>query len=252
MLKEERLQRIVKMLEQSDMIKVADIMKELQVADMTVRRDLQALEEAGLLVRLHGGATKAGYKERSNTEKQSLNQKEKKAIAKQAASLIHDHDTVFLGPGTTNESMHGYIQARDVKIVTTSLPIFMKFKGDPRFELLLAGGEYRERTGSFIGALARQLLGALRFNKAFIGTNGIHGSEVTAANEEEGEGHRIICHRTEQLYITADHSKFGVSAFYTFCHLQETTAVITDSMLDKNTLNQLKNHTQVFTAQMRE
>lgn len=80
MLKEERLQRIVKMLEQSDMIKVADIMKELQVADMTVRRDLQALEEAGLLVRLHGGATKAGYKERSNTEKQSLNQKEKRRL----------------------------------------------------------------------------------------------------------------------------------------------------------------------------
>ena len=109
MLKKERLQWILEKINVKGVITVNDIIKELGVSDMTVRRDLDELDKEGLLIRIHGGAqsidtpkVKPKY-EKSNTEKQELQIEEKRAIAKFASTLIQEGETVFIGPGTTLE-----------------------------------------------------------------------------------------------------------------------------------------------------
>ena len=133
MLKKERLQWILEKINVKGVITVNDIIKELGVSDMTVRRDLDELDKEGLLIRIHGGAqsidtpkVKPKY-EKSNTEKQELQIEEKRAIAKFASQFIQDGETVFIGPGTTLEHFAHELIAKNIRVVTNSLPVFTIF-----------------------------------------------------------------------------------------------------------------------------
>ena len=109
MIKKERHERILDMLNIEGVITIKDMMKELNISDMTARRDLDALAKAGFLTRIHGGAQRL-YKdeephEKTHIEKKVLQTKEKKLIAQKANSIIKDGETVFIGPGTTLEHL---------------------------------------------------------------------------------------------------------------------------------------------------
>ena len=104
MLKKERLVRITQMVNQKGIISINEIMEQLEVSDMTARRDLDELEKSGKLLRVHGGAQSLSFSmdhERSHLEKSSVQIEEKTRIAHKAASLIQEGETIFLGPGTT-------------------------------------------------------------------------------------------------------------------------------------------------------
>lgn len=106
MLKKERLLKIIDFVNARGFITVSDIIDELEVSDMTVRRDLDELDKAGKIVRIHGGAQSISYSidhELSHNEKLGVQMEEKGKIAELAASYVNDGDTVFLGPGTTIE-----------------------------------------------------------------------------------------------------------------------------------------------------
>lgn len=106
MLKRERLLTILEQVNERGIITVNDIIETLNVSDMTVRRDLDELEKAGKLIRIHGGAqsiTMPNKKERSNSEKQTVQTKEKRELASYATQLVNDGETIFIGPGTTLE-----------------------------------------------------------------------------------------------------------------------------------------------------
>lgn len=234
MLKEDRFQLILNEVDKKNTVKVGELAELLNVTEMTIRRDLNELEENGSLVRIHGGAKKNSsvtYTELSHIQKQEMNVPEKKAIAKKCAELIQDNDMVFIGPGTTNELIYDYLTAKNVGIITNSISIFNRFKSDPNFELILIGGRFRERTGTFIGYFANKLLNEMKVNKAFIGTNGITATNITTANEEEGNAHQIILDNASERYIAADSSKFNVEAFYTFYDVSEVTAIVTDNKI---------------------
>ena len=104
MLKKERLVRITQMVNQKGIISINEIMEQLEISDMTARRDLDELEKSGKLLRVHGGAQSLSFSmdhERSHLEKSSVQIEEKTRIAHKAASLIQEGETIFLGPGTT-------------------------------------------------------------------------------------------------------------------------------------------------------
>ena len=234
-LKEERKKIILEMLQKDEVITVNQVKKVLNVTDMTVRRDLKELEDSHQLIRIHGGAKRVAndvsYNEYTHCEKQKINIEDKKAAAKKAASLIVEDDLVFIGPGTTCELIYDYINVNRAKIITNSFSVFMKFQADPRFELILIGGRLRQFTKTFVGVFANQVLDNMKVKKAFLGTNGITGLNITTANEEEGTSQKIILDNAQERYIVCDHTKFGKEAFYTFYSLREITAVITDANL---------------------
>lgn len=124
-------------------IKVSEITEELGVTDMTVRRDLQGLEDQHLIIRVHGGAKLAdrvSSSELSHIDKIKINIDAKKEIARKIANEINDNETIFLGAGTTIELVHDYITAKNVKIITNSFHLFNRLKNDSDFELILIGG----------------------------------------------------------------------------------------------------------------
>lgn len=233
-MRDERQEYILKLIEENDFLKVSEASKMLGVTEMTIRRDMKELERQGKLNRVHGGATKINksqnnnYTELSHTQKLSMNIKEKKQVAKKAAELIEDEDIIFIGAGTTTEYIYGYLNINTAKVITNSISIFNLFKDDPKFDLILIGGKLRERTGTFIGYFTRKWIRDIKVQKAFIGTNGIKGDYITTAEEEEGVVQQIILNNSDENYVLADSTKFGVGAFQVLCNIDILDGIITD------------------------
>ncbi|WP_323702418.1 DeoR/GlpR family DNA-binding transcription regulator [Mammaliicoccus sp. Dog046] len=235
-LKVDRHRFIMNELKIEKSVKVSTLSKKMNVVEMTIRRDLKELESEGLLVRIHGGAKLKDdelYNEKSHEEKQTINVSNKMQIAKKCGDLIHNEDIIFIGSGSTNELIYHFIKDKNLSIFTNSIDIFLQYRDLSNIDILLVGGRFRAKTGTFIGHFANKMMEDFHVSKAFIGVNGIYGHKLTTANEEEGKGIHIILENAMQKYITADSSKFGVQALYDFYHIDDVNAVITDNEISK-------------------
>lgn len=241
MLKEERQQIILNLLDQRKIIRIADLTSVIDVTEMTIRRDLKELEENNLLTRIHGGAKLAEDNdvlpiELSHIEKKQLNLNEKQEIAALAANEINTGDVVFLGAGSTIELVYDFLTIKHATILTNSIFVFNKFQFDERFELILIGGSYRPLTGAFYGSLTSTMLRDIHVDKAFIGVNAIHENSLYNANADEGIIERLVLENAGKTYILADNSKFNQKAFYHFYDLSLSDTLLTDSQFSKKLL----------------
>lgn len=241
-MKEERHSLILKMLQENEIVKVSDLADHLKVTDMTVRRDLQDLENDGLLIRIHGGArsipnSSSSDLELSHATKRNINLDEKQHIARIIASNILENETVFLGSGSTLELVYDYLNINRVKVITNSIYVFDKFKYDERFELLLTGGSYRSKTGSFTGTIAKDFISTINVQKSFIGVNGIDNHSVFNANEEEGVIQKAILNNSRKKFIVADNDKFNKVDFYNFYDLRDIDYLITDDKVSAENIS---------------
>lgn len=236
MLKNERLLKIVKLVDENNIITVNTLVKKLNVSTMTIRRDLDELSNNGQIIRIHGGAestrSRTSKNELSYIQKKEINVDEKKEIAKIVASMINEDETVFIGSGTTNEFVSMFCKQKNIRVVTNSLPVFNSFKDLHDYEVCLIGGVLRERSGSFIGGITLDALKGLRTNKAFISVNGINDDAIMNASPEEGNAQRIVLENSDRRFIVADFSKFDRSDFFNFWNLKDVDAIITDNKLD--------------------
>lgn len=232
MLKEERFNAIVSLVDEKGTIRVADIVERLNVSDMTVRRDLTELEEQDRLKRVHGGAkTVHTYRqeELSHSDKQIINMTEKKAIAQKALELIKEDETIFLGPGTTIEVLAQLIQHNSLRVVTNCLPVFETLsKKQGNLKVYLIGGEMRMRTRSFFGEIANIALADMHFHKSFFSCNALKEDKIMTATIEEGQTQLIALQNSFARYLLMDTSKIDKEDFYTFYRLKDVSAVITN------------------------
>ncbi|MCO7124643.1 DeoR/GlpR family DNA-binding transcription regulator [Sporolactobacillus shoreicorticis] len=249
MLKEERFKKIIDLVDKHATVSVNALAERLGVTKMTIRRDLNDLEHKQLLVRIHGGAKKTvpSYMELSHEQKRTININEKKHVAQKCAQLIHDDGYVFIGPGTTNELIFDYLHhIHHLDVITNAITIFERFKNDARFDVILIGGRYRMSSGTFIGYFANKMLSEIKVGQAFVGVNGVMGTSVTIANEEEGNGQRIILNNADERYVTADHTKFGVEAFHHFYKVSDLTAIVTDPAVSQQNIRYYEHLTQLI------
>lgn len=235
-IKSERQRLILELLNKNNVMRVNELVEELDVTDMTIRRDLQELEDQELLIRIHGGARKLDngslpFLELSHREKRNINPDAKNEIAKLIANNIDDHETVFLGSGSTIELVYNHLDLNFAKIITNSIHVFNQFKYDDRFELILTGGVYRSKTGSFTGTIANDFMETIYVEKAFIGVNAINDNKVFNANEDEGVIQRIVLNNAREKYLVADSLKFNKLDFYQFYDLNIADYLVTDSKL---------------------
>lgn len=248
MLKEERQDFILDTVNTENMTSVSDLTVSLGVTEMTIRRDLKELEEKGLIKRIHGGAkkiNKVSKTEYSNYEKKTKNIESKKYIAKIIADNLNEDEVIFVGPGTTLEFISEYIGDKNIKIFTNSLYLFNELRNNPSLDLRLIGGKFRALTGAFVGSLAIDQIKHLRFQKAFIGVNGINENKVFNHNEEEGYLQKLVLDNAAEKYIVADSSKIGVEDIYSFYDIDEAT-IITDDKLSKAYKNSLEKFTNIM------
>lgn len=240
-MKESRHEIILELLDQNGIVKVSDLVEILDVTEMTIRRDLKELESEDLLIRVHGGARKAEFEiltannlELSHRQKREINLNEKQQIARIIAKNILENETVFLGSGTTIELVHNYLNVNRAKIITNSIFVFDQFKYDERFELILTGGAYRSKTGSFTGTIANDFLSTINVEKAFIGVNTLNNYAMFNANEDEGVIQRTILNNAREKFIIADNTKFNKLDFYQFYDIRDADYLITDQQLTED------------------
>ena len=249
--KRERLDEIIRLVNKKGTVRISEIVEMLNVTDMTVRRDFIELEEQGVLTKIHGGArsNKAfQYHEYSHSEKHIQNREAKQEIAKRAAQLIEDGDTVFLGPGTTVACLAEAIKNPRLTVITNCMPVFtiLSQKKTEDFQVFLLGGEYRQVTESFVGEITNTSLEKMRFSKVFFSGNGVKGSDVMTSTLAEAYTQNLAITHSVEKYLLLDSSKIGKDDFTSFCDLNDLTAIITDVQTKDDQYQLLEQYTEVI------
>ncbi len=213
MLTKQRQELILELLREKGSITVAEARDVLQTSESTVRRDITALDKEGKLVKVFGGAVAAeqtmSVQEYTVSQKEELNQEEKRKIAKYAASFITPGDFVYIDAGTTTAYMLDYIDFPDVTFVTNAAAHARRLAGQG-MKVILIGGELKASTEAVIGSQAIQMLKDYHFTKGFFGVNGVtKKTGCTTPDINEALVKRTAMEQCRTRYVLCDHSKFG-------------------------------------------
>ena len=220
MLTEQRFDIILKLLEERKSITVTELRELLDASESTVRRDITALDKAGKLTKVFGGAVALNHKvtayEPTVAQKSELNKEEKKKIAKYAASLITSDDFVYLDAGTTTGLMLEYLAGARAVFVTNAVS-HAQTLAKMGIRVYLIGGELKSSTEAVVGSQAMQMIQMYHFTKGFFGTNGITRREgFTTPEANEALVKRTAMEQCLEKYVVSDSSKFGQISAVTF------------------------------------
>ena len=232
MLTEERHQAILDLLQQQDVVKMKALCRLLDASESTIRRDLQLLEEQGLVTRIHGGAKRLNklQVELGQIEKTSKNVHEKNEIAKFAASKIQLGCVIYLDAGTTTQAIIPYLTPEMNLTVVTNGVDTASLLADHHIQTYLLGGRVKNKTKAMVGAGALETLLQFQFNQAILGTNGVDQySGLTTPDPEEATLKRFAIQQANQTMVLADHTKFDAISFSKFAELAQVQ-LITDQL----------------------
>jgi DeoR/GlpR family transcriptional regulator of sugar metabolism len=239
----ERQQKIARLLERTGRLSVAQICEQFSVSEATARRDLEALSEQGLIQRVHGGAVlvRQAAPEEPILRRSHDQENEKEHIGRAAAALVQDGETVFLGSGTTVLQVAQHLVARNLTIITNSLPVINLMTEKENITLIALGGMLRDSELSFIGHITEQALSEVRADKVIIGIRAISLEQgLTNDYLPETLTDRAILKAGRQIMVVADHTKFGVVSTAFVSPLSAIHTLITDSMTDFDFLESLR------------
>lgn len=250
MFAEERRNKIVQFIKSGQPVKVVELSLLLNASEATIRRDLQELEGLGLLQRTHGGAVSPQLGlELSFHDREVFQLDEKRQIALTAASLVKDGETILLDAGTTTREIARALCGKRLTVATNNMDVAFVFAEEPNIEVLLLGGAWRKSINSLVGPLTNSMLKLFSFDKVFLAANAVDCViGATTHNLAEAETKRTMLHAAKQSILVVDHSKFEQKTFTQICRLNEVSMIITDSGIAKDTLDCLRDHTQVIVS----
>lgn len=245
MLAEERRFRIREILAVHRTVTAAALTEQLGVTAATIRRDLAALEEEGVLIRSHGGAvsrTSSTTFQPSYEALQRTNHAAKEAIAREAERLILDGETVFLEGGSTVYELARCLQHRSrLTIVTNSPPVESLLHNSPGVTLMSTGGDLLRDTFYLAGLWAERVLNEIRVDKAFVGVTAIDLSYgISAARQAEAQIKKALVKAARMRIGLADHSKFGKQSFAYVGPVTDLNVLVTDSGADPAFVEELR------------
>lgn len=224
----ERRKAILERLQSAEVSFIDDLVEALGVSSSTIRRDVNALAKAGEVIALRGGGIRINENpvELPTTAKTQLNSGAKQRIARAAADLVADGETIYLDSGTTTLRMYPYLRSRDVRIVTTNTQV-LALAGGQRCSVSVIGGDYLPSIGSIAGSITEEMMGHMFFDKAFLGASGVsERAGVSTFDVREAAKKRIACAHSKETYVLADHSKLGRVTFYKALDLKDCHLVV--------------------------
>jgi DeoR/GlpR family transcriptional regulator of sugar metabolism len=236
MLTYERQSHIIQFIQQrrSVSVSVKELSDQFNVSSMTIRRDLDALEKRGLVVRVHGGVIvpkdPASLREEVRA---AMNMVQKSNIAEAAARLVKDGQTIFIDAGTTTvELVKRLKDRRGLTIVTNSLKVLYTLAESPGINLIGLGGAVFGGAWSFVGPLAETAIRHFHSDLAFLGIASLsleHG--LTEVNYFEGDIKSLIIKQSQRVVLLADSSKFEKVSPHSVAPLSDIDVIITDNHL---------------------
>ncbi|MFD7018555.1 DeoR/GlpR family DNA-binding transcription regulator [Streptomyces sp. NPDC059928] len=231
----ERQQEILRIARESGRVDVLSLAETFQVTAETVRRDLKALDRAGLVRRVHGGAIPAGRLdfEPDLAERESTAADEKDRIVRAALAELPAEGSVILDAGSTIARLAAELPLDSgLTLVTHALPVAARLANHPAIDLHLVGGRVRHRTRAAVDAWALRAYGEIRADVAFLGTNGFgvaHG--LTTPDLAEAAVKRAAIAAARRVVLLADSAKHGQEHFARFGDMADVDVLITDSGL---------------------
>ncbi len=246
-----RRKQILQELQAKGGVRLAELSEELSVSEMTIRRDLDALQKDGLIERVHGGAVLAQYgTEEPGFEKKVLREQgEKAAIAERAAALVKPGSAVALSAGTTTCALASRLSSCEgLTVVTNSMNVWNELHhpastgaGSTATAVILTGGEFRTPSDALVGPTADASIRSLYFDLLFLGVHGLDPvAGLTTPNISEAETNRTFISRCRRLVVVADHTKWRTTALCTMADLSDVDTLITDDGLPEEARRQLR------------
>lgn len=245
--RKERLRKLLSILASGEIIANQELARQLQVSAGTVRRDLVELEQENKLKRVHGGAVivsdsplamPISLAQTQHThsleyalpyefaEKLQQESEAKHQIAREAAKLIQDYDSVFIESGSTTYYMLDYIMAQNITVITNGLPHLLKLAEKKINTYVLEGFANQKRGVIMLTEPSLALLSKINFSKAFIGTLAVDFKlGYTTASMKDAGLKKSIIQSVPQIFILADHTKYGKRSMFTFAEAAQATLI---------------------------
>lgn len=244
MISDLRHKTIIERLEDNSTVTVADLVKEFNVSEMTIRRDLAILESRGLLRRVHGGAISQRGRsyEPPFLSRAGEYMEAKRRIGEAAAALVQNGDSITLDVGTTTlEVARNLHSKQDLTVLTPSLRIANELSDHPGIRLILTGGILRLGEYSMVGHLAERIFDDFFVDKLFLGAGAVDlKAGVTEFNIEDTLVKRAMVKSAKKVYLAADSSKFLQVAFTSIVPLSSLHTIISDTELDPHLVSQVR------------
>lgn len=228
-------------------VRVSDLAKMLGVSLMTVRRDIDSMDDAGLVEKIHGGAKLPGgvsTHEPGFEVKSTQLEAEKTAIAREAATLVHQGMAVGMSAGTTTWALAKILSnGPRITVVTNSLRIADVFHaGNAQSTVIITGGE-RTPSDALVGPLATSSLKQLHLDVLFLGVHGVDADAgFTTPNLLEAETDRAFVAAARKVVVLADHTKWGTLGLTTIANLEDADELISDDQLGVEAQRILREH----------
>lgn len=240
----ERQINILEFLEKKRYISVNELSEKLSVSVVTIRKDLNLLEQEGYLHRTHGGASKQGRYvfDQTVSEKETLNVEAKQKIATKALDYVKEGDFVILSSGTTIHLLAQRLpEYKTITVLTPSLQAALEVCKKPNINTIHLGGEVRKNSTATIGALAEETLSKFSCTTLFLGIEGIDlDFGLSTTNAGEAHLNQKMLERVNKIIVLADSSKIHKRGFGFICYVEKIDVLITDGSIDPNFVEELE------------
>lgn len=246
MLANQRRDKILELLKEDGSAKVIKLAKIFKVSEVTIRQDLEKLEQEGFIKREHGGAFLKNVEDsvKSFTLLNQENIAQKQIIAKKAAELIEPGETIILDSGSsTTEIAKNLIGRKEITVITNALNIAMMLGAEPGIEVIVTGGEFKPPTLSLTGQKAASFFEDINADKLFLATAGISlRSGLTYPSLSDIVVKKAMIDAADVTYLVADSTKIGKNAFASLGALSLIDFIITDVSIDQKRAQILREH----------
>lgn len=239
----ERMNAVLEHIAEHGSVDVLQLAARLGVSGATIRRDLRALHEQGLLVRTHGGAVAGSVGlELPVRYKEARHQPEKRRIGSMAAELVDVGAVVGMTGGTTaTEVARALADRQDVTVVTNALNIATELVLRPNIRLLVTGGKARHVSYELVGPAAEATIAGYHLDIAFIGVDGLTVNEgCTTHDEMEAHTDLAFIRQSQRSVVVTDSSKVGKIRFSKICDIAAVDDLVTDSNITPDALEDLR------------
>jgi DeoR/GlpR family transcriptional regulator of sugar metabolism len=231
---QERLDQIATLLREQGRVSVVELSERFGVSAVTIRNDLDTLEQQGRLLRTHGGAVP---RPAPSTEppafalRKELHQDEKERIGRAAAALVRDGDSIVLDASTTAWQIARNLKdRRELTVITNGLFIALEFIDSPGVTVVMPGGSLRAASASLVGDQGACILDSYHVQKGFFGAGGFTLEEgLTDTNQYEVELKQRMVERSKEVIAVVDNSKWGQVTFAALASVDQLDHVITDN-----------------------
>lgn len=240
----DRHQFILQKLKRDGKVNIIELVEEMEVSGVTIRKDLKLLEDKNLLFRTRGGGSinNPYAVDRSINEKEFINSEEKQKIARAALELIGNTDSIMIGSGTSVfEFARALHPSKHLTVITPALKVGLELSNRQNVEVLQLGGLIRSNSSSVAGAYALRVLEDISCSMLFLGVDGIDMDfGISISNLSEATLNQKMIETAQTIVVLADSTKFDKRGLGRICSLDQVQYIVTDNKVSEATVKAIE------------